>query len=157
MKIIFKDGDLLEAEENLILHQVNCQGKMGSGIAEQVKEKWNNVFIEYIHLYRNNFANPTSHLLGNAQVVGIGKKRAVVNLFAQDRYGYDGSRYTSYDALMTALERTADVAKRHNLSVAIPHKLGSDRGGASWSVVLAMIEEAFKDIEKNVVIYKYSK
>ena len=156
MKIIFKDGDLLEAEENLILHQVNCQGKMGSGIAVQVKKKWYNVYEEYYNMYRN-FQESPNIMLGMAQVVGIGDKKAVVNLFGQNNYGYDGSRYTSYDALMTALERTAVVAKKYNLSVAIPNKLGSDRGGASWNVVLAMIEESFKDNEKDVVIYKYSK
>ncbi|WP_411668007.1 hypothetical protein [Bacillus subtilis] len=38
IKII--QGDLLEAKENIIAHQVNCKGVMGSGIALQIKKKY---------------------------------------------------------------------------------------------------------------------
>lgn len=36
IKII--QGDLLEAKENIIAHQVNCKGVMGSGVAKQIKQ-----------------------------------------------------------------------------------------------------------------------
>ena len=40
-------GDLLEANLDYYCHQVNCQGKMGSGIAKSIKEKWPIVYKEY--------------------------------------------------------------------------------------------------------------
>lgn len=145
------NGDLLEAPENLILHQVNCQGKMGSGIADQVKKKWFNVYRDYKGL-TDRFI--VAELIGHAQVVGIGNKQAVVNLFGQKNYGYDGERYTDYEGLFRALEKTAQIARKYNLSVALPYGLGSDRGGASWSIVYTMIEEVFKNHTQPIVIYK---
>ena len=32
-----KRGDLLNAKENIIAHQVNCKGVMGAGIAKLIK------------------------------------------------------------------------------------------------------------------------
>ena len=36
IKII--NGDLFDTDANIICHQVNCKGKMGSGVALQVKK-----------------------------------------------------------------------------------------------------------------------
>ena len=38
MEII--EGNLLEAPERIIVHQTNCMGVMGSGIAKQIKAKY---------------------------------------------------------------------------------------------------------------------
>jgi len=46
--IYFRKGDLLESECDYICHQVNCQGKMNSGIAKSIREKWPIVFQNYI-------------------------------------------------------------------------------------------------------------
>ena len=37
-------GDIFKSNADAILHQVNCQGVMGSGIAKQVKENFPVVF-----------------------------------------------------------------------------------------------------------------
>lgn len=41
MAIIYRKGDVLEAlrkgEVDIVIHQTNCQGVMGSGIAKQIK------------------------------------------------------------------------------------------------------------------------
>ena len=37
----------MESGCNIICHQVNCQGVMGSGIAKQVREKYPNVYNSY--------------------------------------------------------------------------------------------------------------
>ena len=33
-------GNLLDAKETIIAHQVNCQRKMNSGVAKAIKEKY---------------------------------------------------------------------------------------------------------------------
>jgi len=40
-------GSLLEASENIIVHQVNCQGAMGSGIALQLRNKYPLMYLSY--------------------------------------------------------------------------------------------------------------
>ena len=41
------NGDIFESDADAILHQVNCQGKMGSGVARQVKERYPFVYELY--------------------------------------------------------------------------------------------------------------
>ena len=50
-------GNLLESDCQYICHQVNCQRKMGSGIAKQIKEKWYAAYDVYMTV-----ANPDNIL-----------------------------------------------------------------------------------------------
>ena len=60
-------------------------------------------------------------------------------MFAQDGYGYDGRRYTSYDAFWACLgEITKTVPK--GSTIAFPDHIGCCRGGANWEVIRTMIE-----------------
>lgn len=153
--MLLSHGDLLEAPEDIIVHQVNCQGKMNSGIARQMREKWPDVYKAYMNVWRWNEADENSErrdLLGTAQVVAVGPNKFVVNLFGQNEYGYDGQRYTSYDALYDGLTYIKEKAKEQGLSVAIPFKIGCDRGGADWFIVDSMIQRIFADYK--VHLYK---
>ena len=45
VKII--DGDLFSASSRYICHQVNCRGRMGSGIAKVIRDKFPEAFEKY--------------------------------------------------------------------------------------------------------------
>ena len=47
MAVYFEIGNLLDAPVDYICHQVNCQGRMGSGIAKQIKKRWPRVYEVY--------------------------------------------------------------------------------------------------------------
>ena len=47
MNIIYKKGDLLTTDADIIVHGCNCQGVMGSGVAKQIKEKFPNAYTIY--------------------------------------------------------------------------------------------------------------
>lgn len=135
-------GDLLDAKDNIIVHQVNCQGKMNSGVAKQIREKWPIVYAKY---------NVLSNMqLGYTQFVKVEEDKYVCNLFSQLNYGYDGKRYTNYEAIYIGLTKIKEVAQERNLSVAIPYNMGCDRGGASWKVVCSMIEVIFEDYKVHI-------
>ena len=159
IKII--DGDLLESGADIICHQVNCQGKMNSGVAKAVREKYPEVFEEYIKAFTQ--VPEFSSLLGHAQgVVVDGHKRIIFNLFAQDNYGYDGKQYTDIQALRNCFEDVHNTVNtlegmNHNemLRIAMPYKIGCVRGGANWNEVYAIIEEVFSDC--NVELWKLDK
>lgn len=146
IKII--DGDLLESGADIICHQVNCQGKMNSGVAKQIRLKYPEVFEEYMRLC--NARNPKD-LLGYAQRVSTKYGLpSIYNLFAQYNYGYDGAQYTDINALRKALEQVYKVVKSIDITglrVAMPYKIGCVRGGADWNEVYSMIEEIFTDID----------
>lgn len=149
--IKFVDGDLLQATEDIIGHQVNCRRKMRSGIAKQIREKYPRAYDVYM---ASTEGYDPEDLLGKIALCPVGGK-IIAHLFGQLNYGYDGQRYTSYDGLYDSLVKLKDIAKRHSKSVALPANLGSDRGGADWDIVLKMIEKVFDDYE--VTIYTYNK
>lgn len=152
MEILHFDGDLLTSNATIIMHQVNCQKSMSSGVAKCIKEKWPNVFNEYIEYSKTL---PSNLLLGITQLVPIENGRYIANLFAQEFYGYNGYRYTSYDAIDKCLKRLAKKCVTDNItSIAMPYKMSSDRGGADWDVVLAMVKSAFKDTDITIEIWK---
>ena len=146
VKII--SGNLLDSKEDYICHQVNCQGVMGSGVAKAIRDKWPEIFTEYRSYIGMCFGTP----LGSVCYAPINNSNQVVaNMFAQSSYGYDGKRYTSYDAFCNCLNAMArDIPK--SKTIAFPYKIGSDRGGANWNIIYAMICEILSDWD--VTIYK---
>ena len=57
--IHFKKMNLLEADVDYICHQVNCQGKMNSGVAKAIRERWPIVYTTYWNTFLSE-----SNLLG---------------------------------------------------------------------------------------------
>ena len=147
MEII--EGNLLEAPERIIVHQTNCMGVMGSGIAKQIKAKYPEVFAGYFKYCKESLA---TDILGTALICEANDGKLIANVFGQIKYGTD-KQYTEYDALQKALEEVRDFAKERELSVALPYKLGCGRAGGDWNKVFDIITEVFADVPCN--IYKY--
>jgi hypothetical protein len=145
--------DIFESGADVICHQVNCQGVMGSGIAKQVREKYPWVYAHYKQLCKN-FRNRKEDLLGMVQGVYIDEETKILNLYAQLNYGYDGKCYTNYDALKKALMYISSYYHRN--IIAIPYLMGCYRGGGDWNVVYKMIEEIFADSDCDVLICEYN-
>lgn len=148
------DGDLLKAKEDILGHQVNCQGVMGSGIALQVKQQHPKAFEVYNQLVDEaKHAQSDRFLLGKALVVESNGKY-IANLFGQYTYGSNG-QFTLMNALQNSLVKLRQFAESHDLTVGLPFKIGSDRGGADWNEVLKLIETAFEGYEDKLTLYKY--
>ena len=150
--------DIFESGADVICHQVNCQGVMGSGVAKQVREKYPWVYGTYKSycdgIKTRVSERPTSFLLGVALPVFIDENTIIENLFGQDKYGYDGNCYTSYEKLKDAL-RIVKI-RYSNKTIAIPYLMGCHRGGGDWNVVYKMIEEVFADYDGDVLICEYN-
>lgn len=151
-------GDLLSSDCQYICHQVNCKGKMNSGIAKSIREKWPHVFSDY--LSKVNGCHPHSPL-GDIQIVELRKDsntncliNCVINMFAQSSYGYDGKQYTSYDAFWSCLQKiSAEIPD--GATIGFPKNIGCCRGGANRNVILAMITESLGN-KYHVKIYDYN-
>jgi O-acetyl-ADP-ribose deacetylase (regulator of RNase III) len=146
--------DIFKSGADVICHQVNCQGVMGSGIAKQVREKYPEVFASYKKVcdeYRTEFGSHA--LLGGVQGSPIAGMW-IINLFAQDNFGYDGKCYTDYDSLRRCLEKVK--AEFPNRTIAIPYLMGCHRGGGDWNTVYKMIEEVFADSDCEILICEYN-
>lgn len=147
------NGDIFNSTVQVIVHQCNAQGIMGSGIAVQVKNKYPHVY----ELYRKAILGEYLQL-GQCQLINSHeeKTRYICNLVGQGLFGYDGNRYTNYEAFYTGLTMLAEKMRMFNLtSVAFPYNIGCCRGGASWNVIYAMIKDVFGE-EFEVEIWKYT-
>lgn len=164
MSINIVNGNIFDTHCNIICHQVNCQGIMGHGIAKQVKEKYKGVFNEYKR-YCDAHADNREAMLGEALIVDIDygaavldwlvnkERKYIANIFGQLTYG-TGLR-TNYKALVLGLEVVANFAKEHNLSVAIPYKIGCGLAGGDWNKVNILIEGIFAGTGIEVLMYRY--
>lgn len=142
-------GDLLKSDCKFICHQVNCQKRMGSGIAKQIREKWHAVYDMYMNVSEPNQLGHIQRVYIKDSSVGI---RCVVNMFAQENFGYDGRRYTSYDAFWSCLGEIKDQIQKGN-KIGFPDHIGCGLGGANWEVIRTMIEEVLGE-DYEVYIYK---
>lgn len=145
-------GNLLTSNENVIIHQVNCQGVMGAGIAKQIKDKYPMVFSAY----KKYCPNP--QLLGKIQYIRVNDDRYIINLFGQNGFGRD-KRYTDYSALRTGIRKALDfAADRGYKSVGIPYMIGCGLAGANETTVAQIIFEEIKANPKcdNMVVNCYS-
>jgi O-acetyl-ADP-ribose deacetylase (regulator of RNase III) len=61
MTIHIIQGDLLQAPEEIIGHQVNCQAVMGSGIARALRDTYGNLYPAYKKFCENQ--NPEELLM----------------------------------------------------------------------------------------------
>lgn len=138
LKIIY--GDLMDAKEDIIGHQVNCKGVMGSGVALGIRKKFPEAYNAFLSLGADD------NNLGRMQTVFIPNKRKVIaNLFGQKAFGKNG-KFTDYDGLGTALHELAGFARMHDLSVALPYKIGAGLGGGDWGIIEQMILFEFSDV-----------
>jgi O-acetyl-ADP-ribose deacetylase (regulator of RNase III) len=155
--IHYVKGNLLNSDCDYICHQVNCQGVMNSGIARQIRERWPEVYEKYLQEYEfwTKQLGRAKSPLGNIDIARINNSnQAVINMYTQNTYGYDGRRYTSYDAFADALEKIKfyilDDAK-----IGFPKNIGCGLGGGNWKVISALIEEILGN-DYEVYIYEYN-
>ena len=148
MSVVVKEGNVFDSDADIICHQVNCQGVMGSGVAKEVRTRYPAVYEQYRDLCERCMNDPGRNL-GVAQLVPVDEEgsRWIANCFGQEDFGYDGKQYTSVAALCRALSTVADVARIGNFKVAIPYKIGCVRGGADWETVKSIIDGVFNDVD----------
>lgn len=143
--IKIKTGDLLEATEDIIAHQVNCHGIAG-GLAYHVFNKYpdaENVYLQMIDRLGG------SNMLGMAVLTGQQKDGHIVaNLYGQY---FPGQDYRP-DALEKSLNYLATFAKNLGKSVALPYKLSCGICGGDWNEVQEIIERTMDGVE--CVIYR---
>lgn len=145
--ISFLKGDVLNADADIICHQTNCKGVMGSGVAKAVKAKYPEAYQSYHDAY-----NAGKLKLGYVDFAKTHDDKIIANLCGQNNYGYDGNQYTDYNALRTGFETIKTYMLENNLkTIALPYKMACCRGGGDWSVVYNMIEEIFAGLHVQII------
>lgn len=146
IKII--DGNLFNSNANIICHQCNTQGRMGSGVALEVKKRYPKVFESYYNDYKKGLLT-----LGYVNFTIAKQDQVIANMCGQNNYGYNGKQYTSYNALQACLDTVVDYAYAAfdvKPKIAFPYLMSCCRGGGDWNIVYKMIEDTFKDFDVEI-------
>lgn len=146
-RILYRTGNMLEAEERVLLHGCNAQGTMGAGIATAIRAKW----PEAYEAYRQQHAE-TGLALGTMVTAHCGD-RVILNAITQERYGRDPDAvYVSYDAMRAVMRQPDLTAWIAGLTaqagqilgdgsrVAMP-LVGAGLARGRWSVIAAIMEQ----------------
>ena len=143
--ITIKTGDLLQATETIIGHQVNCCGAAG-GLAAAVFSKYHDAENDYQQVIgRLQSAEGVGYaLLGKTMLTGQQRDGHIIaNIFGQLLPGFD---YRPAD-LQSALEMLARFAKSGGWSVALPWHISCGICGGDWTEVQQIIAETMKDVD----------
>jgi O-acetyl-ADP-ribose deacetylase (regulator of RNase III) len=150
MKICYKIGDLLAAEEPMIAHGCNAQGVMGKGVAKAVKETLPEVF----KAYRRQFVLEQKLDLGTVVYVDSHAGKLWCNCITQGTYDKNPivpgttnvDRYVDYDAIRSCMrDLNARAIEEGYASIAMP-MIGAGLGGGDWDTIAQIIEEEFTTV-----------
>lgn len=142
--VVTLDKNLFDSDAVILVHQVNCKGVMGAGIAKSIRNRYPSVYDVYHDAYVNGRLK-----LGNVIYAKINDNKIIANICGQDGYGRNG-RYTDYGALRACFENLCHYAYQNNIrKIAMPYGIGCGLAGGNWSVVSSLISEIFDEIDKN--------
>jgi len=145
---------LFNGEIDVLLHCANCQGIMGSGIAREIAHRI-----------------PSAQTADTTYSTAMGKNERMLGTYSVSNEVYDAQqlsyglvynlygqfvpmthkRAINYGAITEAM--IAVRSQVHEMAIiGVPWKMGSDRAGGDWNVVMELVLFVFRDY--NVVFYK---
>lgn len=124
--------DITTVDSGVVAHGVNCQRRMGSGVALAIKNKWPEIYEAYMRMPGGK------EMLGTAHAISIHpvfEDLFVVNCYTQEFYGPGDRKYADVSAIEEALVRVMSVAEEYNLDVYLP-EIGGGLGGLNFATVV---------------------
>lgn len=146
--------DIFESGCSVVLHQVNCMGVMGRGLALDVRKRYPNVYRSYREQCKSQ--RYSVNLGGTVHIVAVKEDNGIhyiANLFGQYKYGTD-KQYTDYEWFSKGFEYIVTFCKTHNLTLAIPYKIGCNNAGGSWDNILTIMSNILDAHSFTATIYR---
>lgn len=131
-------GDLICSTAEIIVHQVNCKGVMGAGVAKQIRKKLINE-KQYLCYQKICKENSAKELLGRNLYMQINDNQIVANLFGENiptGRGVD-TNYVALERCFVALRNYAE--EKEIGTIAIPGYIGCGLAGGDWNYVFSEI------------------
>ena len=152
--ISFANGDIFNyvQDGDIVLHQVNCKGVMGSGLALQIRKMFPDAYESYKSYCKENDYN----CLGDVFLTRVKLHDisfTIGNCFGQESFGTRKVQ-TDYKALEQCFKEIKLISHA-NHRILITYYIGCGLGGGDWRIVSKMIEDILGDC--NVLFVKYNK
>lgn len=165
--ITYKTGNLLDSDCQVICHQTNCKGKMGAGIAKQIRDRYPRVYDAFLRFHKEG-----KDRLGEIGIVYTEEDpllpwRYVINMYAQDKYFPRSIRHTDYVAFAGCISSVKNGVAEYNekmvksgqrkfviKKIGFPDHIGCGLAGGDWETIRGIIEDAFGKSKQKVEIWK---
>lgn len=133
---ILKDGDLFNCGANILVNATNCEGIMGGGIALAFKERFPDMFKDYVEVCKRGCVPGVMHTFveGGITIINFPTKNLVAN---PSELLYVIRGIGSFINTLVSISPFLDHSKNRPL-VAIP-ALGCGLGGLEWENVKPML------------------
>ena len=130
-------GDMFSSRAQTLVNTVNCVGVMGKGVALEFKNRYPEMFKDYLQRCEAHTVKPGVPYL-YSDLFGL----KIVN-FPTKRHWRGSSRIEDIQAGLQAL--IEEIRNRQIHSIAVP-PLGCGNGGLDWNKVQPLIVKAFAQI-----------
>lgn len=134
---------MIHADEKYIMQGCNAQGKMGSGVAKAIRDRWPEVYKPYKEYCHNNRKNQGFKILGTILPVYC-EDKVILNAITQQYYGYNGARWINYEAIYNVFDEL-NYRLDPGTAIALP-RIGASLGGGNWKIISTIIEEVLEEI-----------
>ena len=144
MVIKYTQGDIFDSKCQAIINTVNCEGKMGKGLAYQFKKKFPEMEQDYVKVCEHGELYP-----GKLHIYQE-NKFLIINFPTKNKW----REKSKIEYIINGLKKLKEeIVKRDIKSVAIP-PLGAGNGGLNWNEVKSEINRELLDME-NVIFEVY--
>lgn len=151
--LVFKEGNMLESDADVLINPVNVVGVMGAGLALQFKQKNPWCVDNYVKACKEGILKPGGIVTSYNYETG----KRVIHLATKDHWRNKSNMLyiiSGLKAIRKKLDDIADLSNEGYLTVAIP-KIGCGLGGLNWDIVKRRIYNNFHDYPGDVYVYEY--
>ncbi|PKE62176.1 macro domain-containing protein [Macrococcoides caseolyticum] len=143
--INYTTGDIFNANTEIIVNTVNCEGVMGKGLAYQFKKRYPEMVKDYQQFCKDGHLRP-----GKVHYYEQSTPK-IINFPTKDKW----RQKSKISYIEDGLDALVDVLVSNNVkSIAIP-PLGAGNGGLSWIEVKKVIESKLNHLSNEIEIKVY--
>jgi O-acetyl-ADP-ribose deacetylase (regulator of RNase III) len=143
----YRQGDVLNSGEKIVVHGCNCFNTMGSGIALQIKTQYPEAYEADCTTQKGD-----KNKLGTF-TYAISNGVLIINAYTQYKYGRD-KRYADYDAIETVIRKICQALPGQ--TIAMP-RIGCGLAGGDWKIVSEIIERISEENNNTIHVYDWNK
>lgn len=146
--IEFVTGNIFDYDADIRVNTVNCVGIMGAGIALAFKDRYPEMFVDYVNACKRNQVQPGKpHVWEHSDLIS---KCTIIN-FPTKIHWKNPSEYTYIESGLIWLRQFLE--NRGNSIVTLP-ALGCGHGGLAWDIVKELIIKYLGDLTSKILVFE---
>lgn len=148
--ITYTSGNFFDYDADIRVNTVNCVGVMGAGAALQFKNKYPQMFSEYVrecNLGKVKIGLP--HVWTENEIFSS-KQLTIINFPTKDHW----RKPSEYDYVEKGLAWLKEYLSSQGSSTVTLPALGCGHGGLDWNIVKELIEKYLSNLNTNILVFE---